>query len=124
MEYRKEIIRQQVGGEVMETEVYLPDIELPEEKSVGIYGSRYRKYLKENHRALYYSLLTSGKLNDTLAEVDERSHDFLERTIRQMAEREGVTEKLKADDMMAWVGRMNNIKSRAEEMLNEQLYAL
>ena len=124
MEYRKEIIRQQVGGEVMETEVYLPDIELPEEKTVGIYGSRYRKYLKENHRALYYSLLTSGKLNDTLAEVDERSHDFLERTIRQMAEREGVTEKLKADDMMAWVGRMNNIKSRAEEMLNEQLYAL
>lgn len=123
MEYRKEIIRQQIGSEVMETEVYLPNLEMPEEKPVGIYGSRYRKYLKEHRRALYYSLLTSGKLNDTLAEVDERSHDFLERTIRQMAEREGVTEKLKAEDMMAWVGRMNNIKSRAEEMLNAELFA-
>lgn len=124
MEYRKEIIRQQVDGEVMETEVYLPDIELPEQKPIGIYGSRYRKYLKEHRRGLYYSLLTSGRLNDTLAEVDERSHDFLERVIRQMAEREGVTEKLKAEDMMAWVGKMNNIRSRAEEMLNEELYAL
>lgn len=123
MEYRKEIISQQIGSEVMEKEVYLPNLEMPEEKPAGIYGSRYRKYLKEYRRALYYSLLTSGKLNDTLAEVDERSHDFLERTIRQMAEREGVTEKLKAEDMMAWVGRMNNIKSRAEEMLNAELFA-
>lgn len=124
MEYRKEIIRQQVGGEVMETEVYLPDIKMPEEKPIGIYGSRYRKYLKEYHRTLYYSLLTSGKLNNTLLEIDERSHEFLERTIWQMAEREGVTEKLKAEDMMAWVGKMNNIKSRTEEMLNEELYTM
>ncbi len=71
-----------------------------------------------------YSLLTSGRLNDKLIEVDEWANDFMYRVTRQMAKQEGVTEKLKAEDMMAWVGRMNNIKSRAEEMMYEQLYEM
>lgn len=124
MEYRQAVIRQVVDGVEMDTEVFLPDINLPEEKPIGIYGRRYLRYLKEHHKALYINLLTSGKLNDKLAEVEERSRNFLDLVIGQMKEREGVTEKLQAEDMMAWVGRMNNIRSRAEEMLNDELYSL
>jgi hypothetical protein len=124
MEYRKEIIRQCVDGVEMETEVLLPALELPEWKPVGLYGRRYQTYIKECCRPLYYSLLTSGKLNERLIEVDAWAKDFMERVTRQMAKQEGVTEKLKAEDMLAWVGRMNNIKSRAEEMMYDQLYTM
>lgn len=123
MEYRREVIRQSVNGVEMETEVLLPNIELPEQKPIGIWGGRYLRYIKEHQKALYINLLTSGKLNDTLAEIDERSQNFLSLVIGQMAKAEGVTEKLKADDMMAWVGKMNNIRSRAEEMLYDELFS-
>lgn len=124
LEYKKAIIKQCVGGVEMETEVLLPDVELPEWQPVGLYGLRYQRYLKEHNKPMYYSLLTSGRLNDKLIEVDEWANDFMYRVTRQMAKQEGVTEKLKAENMMAWVGRMNNIKSRAEEMMYEQLYTM
>ena len=102
---------------------YLPCLKLPEKEAVhiGIWGQRHRRYLKANRRALYTSLLTSGKLNSYLADIDRQAEAMFLRLVKQMAEAEGVTEQLKADNQMAWVGRMNNIRSRAMEMVNNDL---
>lgn len=89
----------------------LPNLALPsqEERHIGVWGERRRKYLKEHRRVLYYNLLTSGKLQAHLADVEEQAQEMFERLTKQMAEKQGATEALKAADMMAWVGRMNNI---------------
>lgn len=79
------------------------------------------RYIKQNRKVLYLNLLTSGKLNGYLADLDKQAEDMLSRLVKQMAEREGVTEKLKADNQMEWVGRMNNIRSRATEIVNKDL---
>ena len=102
---------------------YLPCLKLPEEETVhiGIWGQRHRHYLKNHHRALYISLLTSGKLNGYLADLDKQAEDVFFRLVKQMAEREGVTEQLKADNQMAWVARINNIRSRATEIVNHDI---
>lgn len=82
---------------------------------------RHKRYLKSNHRVLYYNLLTSGKLYNYLADVDERAKKLFEQTVKSLAEQEQVTEKLKATDMMLCVRKMNNIRNRATEIVNEQL---
>ncbi|WP_243108560.1 TnpV protein [Aminicella lysinilytica] len=91
---------------------------------MGRYGGLRHRYLKESKRVLFYQLLTSGKLGYHLEEIDNSANDMLELLVKQMAEKQGVTEKLKADDMMKWVGLMNNIRSAAEEVvLNDLIYA-
>lgn len=86
-----------------------------------MWGQRHRRYLKEHHRATYATLLTSGKLNGYLADIDRQAEEMFSRLVKQMAEAEGVTEQLKADNQMEWVDRMNNIRSRAMEIVNSEL---
>lgn len=107
----------------LQGDYYLPCLKLPEEEQahIGIWGQRHRRYLKEHRKALYLNLLTSGKLNDYLADIDKQAEEMFERLVKQMAEREDVTEKLKADNQMEWVGRMNNIRSRVTEIVNDNL---
>lgn len=81
----------------------------------------YLRYLKQHRKVLYVNLLTSGKLNSHLAEIDKQAEDMFFQLVKQMAEREGVTEQLKVDNQMEWVGRMNNIRNRAKEIVNTEL---
>ena len=109
------------GGTYTQVGDYLlPDLKLPEEEQqpIGAWGQRYRRYLKEHRRATYTPLLTSGKLNSYLADIDRQAEEMFSRLVKQMAEAEGVTEQLKADNQMEWVGRMNNIQNRAREVVN------
>ena len=107
----------------LQGDYYIPCLKLPEEEQqpIGIWGQRHLRYIKQNRKVLYLNLLTSGKLNGYLADLDKQAEDMLSRLVKQMAEREGVTEKLKADNQMEWVGRMNNIRSRATEIVNKDL---
>lgn len=102
---------------------YLPCLKFPEEehKPVGVWGQRHGRYLKEHKRAVYTTLLTSGKLNSYLADIDQQAQDMFLRLVDQMAEREGVTEKLKSEDQMCWVGLMNNIADRTREIVNAEI---
>ena len=93
----------------------------PEQAPIGVWGQRHRRYLKEHRRASYATLLTRGKLNGYLADIDRQAEEMFLRLVKQMAEAEGVTEELKAADPMEWVGRMNNIRNRAMEMVNNDL---
>ena len=107
----------------LQGDYYIPCLKVPEqkEKPIGIRGQRKLQYLKEHRKILYTNLLTSGKLNEHLAEIDKQAEDMFSRLIKQMSEREGVTEQLKANDQMSWVGRMNNIRNRATEIVNTDL---
>lgn len=101
----------------------LPNLELPEEdqQPIGVWGQRHRRYLKEHRRASYATLLTSGKLNGYLSDIDRQAEEMFLRLVKQMAATEGITEKLKVADPMEWVGRMNNIRNRAMEIVNSEL---
>lgn len=92
-----------------------------ENKPVSLWGQRHRHYLKQNHRVLYMNLLTSGKLNSYLADINEQAESMFIRLINQTAERESVTERLKSDNQMKWVVQMNNIQSRATEIVNHNI---
>ncbi len=87
---------------------------------IGVWGQRRKRYLIEHRKELYAELLTSGKLNGYLKELDEQAQDMFSWLVQQMADREGVTERLNADDQMAWVGRMNSIRGRARETVNNE----
>ena len=102
---------------------FLPCLKLPEqpEYEIGVWGNRRRQYLKEHHRIRYYNLLTEGKLLEHLADVEQQAQELFNRLVDELAEKESVTEKLKAEDPMLWVQRMNNIRSRAEEIVNNDL---
>ena len=101
----------------------LPDLKLPEQPKVeiGIFGKRHLRYLEHNRKILYTNLLTKGKLTAHLAEIDKLAEDMFFRLVKQIAEREGVTEKLIAKDQMQWVRKMNNIRNRAEEIVNNKI---
>lgn len=102
---------------------YLPCFTTPYSPPVGRFGRLRRRYLKENKRVLYYQLLISGKLGYHLEEIDNSATDMFDLLVNQMAKKQGVTEKLKADNQMKWVGLMNNIRSAAEEVvLNDLIY--
>ena len=107
----------------LQGDYYLPCLKLPEEEQqpIGIYGQRHRRYLKSHHKAVYADLLTSGKLNGYLADIDREAEEVFSRLVKQMAEAEGITEKLKADDKMTWVSKMNGIRNRAAEVVNAEL---
>lgn len=113
------------GGTYTQVGDYLlPNLLLPAEEketNIGVWAMRHKRYLKSNHRVIYYNLLTSGKLYNYLADVDKRSKNLFEQTIKSLAEQERVTEKLKAENMMLWVQKMNNIRNRATEIVNEQV---
>ena len=107
----------------LQGDYYLPDLALPaeEQQPIGIWGQRHLRHLKQNRRVLYTNLLTSGKLNSYLADIDKQAEEMFSRLVKQMAEREGVTEQLKADNQMDWVQKMNNIRSRAIEIVNNDI---
>lgn len=92
-----------------------------EQKPIGIWGQRHLHYLKNYRKVLYTNLLTSGRLNIYLADIDRQAEEMFERLTGQMAIAEGVTEQLKADNQMAWVGKMNGIRNRAAELINTKI---
>ena len=97
----------------------LPDENEPgEEKPIGIWGQRHLRYIRQYKKSLYLDLFVSGKLNAYLVDLNTQAEDFFLRTVKEMAARDGVTEKLKAENQMAWVQRMNNIRERATEIVN------
>ncbi|MGI6505578.1 MAG: TnpV protein [Clostridia bacterium] len=107
----------------LQGDYYLPCLSLPEEeqKSVGVWGQRHLRYIKEYKRAFYTKLLTSCKLNSYLAGVDEQAEEMFSRLVKQFSEKENVTEKLKAENQMLWVRKMNSICNRALKIVNSEL---
>ena len=120
----KRIYNEQTGiSYTLQGDYYLPDLALPEQedKPIGLWGQRHLRYIKQYHKVRYTSLLTGGKLNGYLADIDKHAEDMFFRLVKQMAEREGVTEQLKTDNQIEWVARMNNIRSRATEIVNHDI---
>ena len=107
----------------LQEDYYVPCLKMPEEEqqSIGVWGQRRLRYIKQNRKVLYLNLLTSGNLNGYLADLDKQAEEMFSRLIKQMAKCEGVTEKLKVDNQMEWVGRMNNIRNRATETVNTDI---
>ena len=117
-------IFEEMGGTYTQVGDYLlPDLKLPEEEqqTIGVWGQRHQRYLKEHRQAAYATLLTSGKLNSYLADIERQAEELFSRLVKQMAANEGITEQLKADNQMEWVDRMNNIRNRAMETVNSEL---
>ena len=115
---------EQTGGTYRQVGDYLlPNLTLSEEeqKPIGIWGQRHARHLKQHHKILYYNLLTSGKLNNYLSDIDKQAEDMFIRLIKEMAEKQGVNERLKVADQMAWIGKMNSILNTALEIINEEL---
>lgn len=111
------------GTYTRQGDYFLPNLALPEEeqKPIGVWGQRHRRYLKEQHKVLYYNLLTSGKLSSYLVDIDKQAETMFSRLVKQLAEKEGITEQLKAENQVLWVGKMNNIRNRAVEIVNAEL---
>ena len=107
----------------LQGDYYLPCLKLPEEEQVhiGIWGQRHLRYLKENRRVFLSGLQISGKLNRYIADIDQQAQEMFERLVKQMVEREGVTEQFKTTDPMKWVRRMNSIRNAATEITNAEL---
>lgn len=119
----KTIFEEMSGTYVRQGDYFIPDLKLPEEetKFIGIWGQRHAKYLKQNHKLLYTNLLTGGKLNKYLVTVNEQTNDMFLRLVDQFAKKENVTEKLKAENPMIWVQKMNNIRSRVTDIINTDI---
>ena len=110
----------------LQGDYYIPCLVLDEEDTqpIGMWGRKHLRYIKEHRRALFTTLLISGKLNSHLAEIDQRASEMFDLLIKQLVEKEGITQQLKTTDQMAWMGAMNNIRNRAEEIVNtEVIYA-
>ncbi len=117
-------IFEQMGGTYHEENGYLiPNLTLPpeEEKPIGIWGQRHKRYLKEHRKATYTTLLTSGRLNAYLADINEQAQERFERLIEQMKQAQCITEQLKAENSLEWIGRMNNIQACAMEIVNKEI---
>lgn len=107
----------------LQGDYYLPDLELPaeEQQPIGVWGQRHLRYIKQYRKVLYTNLLTSGKLNSYLADIEKQAQDLFLRLVKDLVEKENVTEELKSTDMMLWVQKMNNIRNRATEIVNAEL---
>jgi len=108
----------------LQGDYYIPCLALPAEKEnkpIGLWGQRHKRYLQGHKREVYTMLLTSGKLNSYLADIDEQATNMMFQLVEQMADKEGVTEQLKAENLMLWIGRMNEIQARAREIINNIL---
>lgn len=116
----KTIFEQLGGTYTKQGDYFLPDLTLPpeEKRPIGAWGQRRLRYLKQHRKILYYNLLTSDKLQSHLADVEEEAQSLFLRLVKQYAEREGVTEQLKAENPMEWVRRMNNIRNMVTETIN------
>ena len=118
-------IFEQVGGTYTRVgDYYLPDLKLPEEEkqaNIGVWGMRHKRFLKENHRVLYANLMTSGKLVAYFDDIEQQATAMFIRLVKELAEKENVTEELKATDQMLWVQKMNNIRNRATEIVNAEI---
>lgn len=119
----KTIFEQMDGTYTMQGDYCLPNLTLPteEERPIGVWAQRRLRYLKQHHKILYYNLLTSGKLQSHLADVEEEAQSLFLRLVKEYAEREGVTEQLKVENPMEWVRRMNNICSQVTETVTTEL---
>lgn len=102
---------------------YLPNLTLPaeKEKPIGLWGQRHLRYLKEHKRLVFLNLLTSGRLNEYLVSVDEQAEDMFFRLVKEYADRQGVTERLKAENQFEWVGRMENVRACAREVVSAEI---
>ena len=108
----------------LQGDYYIPCLTLPTEKEnkpIGLWGRRHKRYLQEYKKAVYITLLTSGRLNSYLADIDEQATEMMFRLVEQMADKEGVTEQLKTERPMLWVGRINEIQARAREIVNAEI---
>lgn len=117
-------IFEQMGGTYHEENGYLiPNLTLPpeEEQPIGVWGQWHKRYLKERRRATYTTLLTNGNLNGYLADIDQQAEEMFSRLVKEIATREGITEKLKLENQMEWVQRINNIQNRVMEIVNNDL---
>lgn len=118
-------IFEQMGGTYTQVgDYYLPDLKLPEEETqakIGVWGMRHKRFLKENHRVLYANLMTSGKLVTYLDDIEQQATAMFLRLVKELTEKENVTEELKATDQMLWVQKMNNIRNHATEIVNSEL---
>lgn len=119
----KSIFEQSGGTYTMQGDYRLPNITLTaeDERTIGVWGQRRLHYLKNHRKVLYYNLLTSSKLHSHLADTEEQARALFSRLVRELAEKEGVTEQLKSADQMAWVRKMNNIRSRVIEVISKEL---
>ena len=122
------IFEKQGGTYTQVGDYMLPDLlpaEEEKEANIGVWVMQHKRYLKQNHKVLYYNLLTSGKLNSYLADIEQQAQDLFLRLVNDLAEKENITEELKSTDMMLWVQKMNNICNRATEIVNaEIIYAV
>ena len=114
------------GGTYTQVGDYLlPNLSLlaeeEKEANIGVWGMRHKRYLKQHHKVLYYNLLTTGKLNPYLADIDKRARFLFDEKVKSLSKKENVTEKLKSENAMLWVQKMNNIRNRATEIVNEQV---
>ena len=108
----------------LQGDYYLPDLALPAEEgheNIGVWGMRHKRFLKENHRVLYANLMTSGKLTAYLDDIEEQATAMFLRLVKEIAEKENVTEQLKSTDQILWVQKMNNVRNRVTEIVNEEL---
>ena len=113
---------EQMGGTYTQIGDYLlPDVELPQEKPVGVWGTRHYHHLRKSKRILFSQLTISGKMNDYLADIDKQAEEMFSQLVKQLDERDGITETLKAADQMEWVRRMNAVRSQATEIVNNEL---
>lgn len=120
----KKTIFEEMGGTYIRHGDYLiPCLTLPEEEQrfVGVWGQRHLRYLKEYRRGTYLSLLTNGRLNDYLADIEEQAQERFERIVKQMKRAQGITEQLKTENQMEWVARMNNIQACAREIVDKEI---
>ncbi len=113
---------EQMGGTYKQVEDYLlPDVELPEEKPIGVWGTRHYHHMRKTKRILFSQLVISGKMNDYIADIDKQAEEMFSQLVKQFAERDGITETLKAADQMKWVRQMNSIRAQATEIVNNEL---
>ena len=115
---------EQMGGTYTQVGDYLlPNLILPEQQDqpLGVWGQRHARYLKQHHKIIYMNLLTSGKLNDYLVDIENQAENLFLQLVKQLAESENITEELKATDQMEWVAQMNNVCNRAREIVNSKL---
>lgn len=118
------IFEKQGGTYTQVGDYMLPDLipaEEEKEVNIGVWAMRHKRYLKQNHKVRYYNLLTSGKLNSYLADIEQQAQQLFLRLVKDLAEKENVTEELKVSDMMLWVQKMNNIRNRATEIVNDEV---
>lgn len=113
---------EQIGGTYYQEGDYLfPNLAVPESIPTGMWGQRRRRYLREHRKVLYNALLFSGKLDSLLADIDQQANTMFSQIVKQLAEQEGITEQLKADNQMEWVRQMNSVRSRADEIIYSKL---